>query len=344
MSNAFFGINAHLASRYGGHDLTGPVKLLRDSGASWVREEIRWDMVRVFDKPANDPTGWNFGRADDVVNAEVGADLRVLGLLGYNIEQFHLFGQPDWHQPNLDDWARYVHQMVTHFKGRIFAWEIWNEPNNQPAFWQDDTNPNDPTQLQRRIDNYIRLLRVSFATIRDADPTAEVVSAGCSNVNPEEWLDIFHAGGGTDFCDVVGVHPYIPRQSLETGRFRDHDLTRLKTFQDNIGGKSLWFTELGWSSAIPRPLHEDDLDCVGTEDAQADFLARQYTEILASGIALGPIFWYDLHEDPVDPHNPNDGFALREHHFGMLRLNPNDPNDWTQTKPVYDRFKQLAIR
>lgn len=337
MGNAFFGINAHLASRYGGQNLAGPIKLLQESGASWVREEIRWDMVRVFNQPANVDAGWNFGRADEVVNAEVAADLRILGLLGYNITS-QQFGQPDFHPPNLDDWAQYVHRMATHFKGRIFAWEIWNEPN-VPFFWQDGS-----TSVQERVDNYIKLLHVSFNTIRDADPTAEVVSAGCSNVNPEEFLEIFRDRGGTEFCDVVGVHPYIPRQSLTSERFRDHDLRNLKDFQGTIGGKALWFTELGWSSAVPRPLHEDDLDCVSTEGAQADFLEKQYTEILDSGIALGPIFWYDFHEDPVDRNNPNDSFELREHHFGMVRLNPLNGNDWTQTKPVYDRFKQLATR
>jgi hypothetical protein len=341
MANPQFGINAHIASRFGG-DPSGPVEVVRDSGAGWVREELRWDMVRVFGRSAAGDDGWRFAEVDRVIDAEKQAGLNVLGLLGYNTNSGAPW-QPDWHMPDIEQWKDYVKRIATHFRDRIDAWEVWNEPNVAGVFWLDDTDPSDGAQRSRRVDNYIQLLRATYDTIKDVDQNIRVVSAGCSNVNPGEWLDNFCIQGGLESCDAIGVHPYVPHQSLDTNRFDSHDLPALLAFQERAGGKPLWFTELGWSSAA-----DDGTDgsgaCVGTEEAQAAYLSQQYTEILASGINLGPVFWYDLHEDPVNFNDGADNPKGREHHFGLLGCDPNDRNDWTQKKAAYFAYQEMATK
>ena len=51
-----------------------------------------------------------------------------------------------WQKPGLtaepretDDWQDYVRQVATRYKGRIFAYEIWNEPNLQ-QYWIGNTD------------------------------------------------------------------------------------------------------------------------------------------------------------------------------------------------------------
>src|SRR4051794_6663892 len=105
MSSPFFGINAHLASRYGGEP-DAPVALLRDSGAGWVREELRWDMVRDFEN-----NRWNFDGVDRMLLPEMDADIQVLGLLGYNARAQRNWAA-DWHMPDIGLWTEYVKQTV----------------------------------------------------------------------------------------------------------------------------------------------------------------------------------------------------------------------------------------
>ena len=71
---------------------------------------------------------------------------------------------------NPRDWTDFLTALATRYRGRIHAYEIWNEPNLDRE-WGDKTP--DPAA-------YTRMLKDSYQAIKAADPQALVVSAGMS--------------------------------------------------------------------------------------------------------------------------------------------------------------------
>ena len=69
---------------------------------------------------------------------------------------------------------------------------------------------------------------------------------------------------------------------------------------------------------------------VGSEQAQASYMVRQYVESLDyPGLDVRHIFWYDFHDDGTDPGNV-------ENNYGLIR------NDWATPKFSYLAYRQMA--
>lgn len=77
-------------------------------------------------------------------------------------------GGPSFPPKSLADYYDFVHSFATHFKGRIKAYAIENEINS-PGFWRGS------------LEQYQELLTTAYRAIKDADPTASVVSNGVSS-------------------------------------------------------------------------------------------------------------------------------------------------------------------
>ena len=78
---------------------------------------------------------------------------------------FPASGPPD----DLEDWTDFLEDFVERYKGKIQAYEIWNEPNLTRE-WGGPPN----------AVAYVDLLRASYQTIKKFDPQALVISAGLS--------------------------------------------------------------------------------------------------------------------------------------------------------------------
>src|SRR5207249_3098127 len=89
--------------------------------------------------------------------------------------------QPQWASPTIlwpgtgppdrpSDWTEFLQALATRYKGRIQAYEVWNEPNLAREW--GDKRP-DPKA-------YASMLKASYQAIKAADPQALVVSAGMS--------------------------------------------------------------------------------------------------------------------------------------------------------------------
>ena len=61
-------------------------------------------------------------------------------------------------------YARFAGALARHFRGRVVAYEIWNE-EDETVFWHA---PVDPAR-------YAGLLRASYSAVRDGDPAAKVL-------------------------------------------------------------------------------------------------------------------------------------------------------------------------
>ena len=87
---------------------------------------FRWSLV----EPVDDRITWY----DSNINTANRRGVQIMGTLGEGL-------WPTWAdvggKPNLAEWQEFVDQMVDRYRGRVQAWEIWNEPNHsfQPDFY-----------------------------------------------------------------------------------------------------------------------------------------------------------------------------------------------------------------
>ncbi len=132
-----------------------------------------------------------------------------------------------------------MRRTVSHFKGRIKYWEIWNEQNLK-SFWVADPDPK----------AYAQFLKITYGTIKEVDPEAAVVYGGLAGV-PFDYCDKTLQAGAGQYFDVMNIHPYRGGLSTvpEIRRFlsdiqRFHELTVKYCGKD----KPLWITEMGWST------------------------------------------------------------------------------------------------
>jgi Glycosyl hydrolases family 39 len=167
---------------------------------------------------------------------------------------------------HIDDWNRYVATVAAHCKGRVHAYEIWNEPNFK-SFWTGD------------VSQMVALTREASETIRRIDPQALIVSPSATTAAGVQWLGQFLAAGGGRYVDVIGFHFYVAPQPPEAMVPLIHQVQA--TMRDNgLADKPLWDTEANWPQPKPFP----------SEDLGAAYLARAYILNWAAGVKR--LYWY----------------------------------------------------
>lgn len=252
---AYFGLHIH--------------HLDRPSPTPWpsipVPEWRLWDAdVNWYDlEPAKGQ--WQFGRLDRYLSL---AQQHGTGLL------FPFGNPPSWavarpQEPsNLDDWRAHVRTVVSRYKGRIQAYEIWNEPNLK-QFWGGTT------------DEMLALTKEASQIIHSVDPQAIVVSPSATANYGIPWFTEFLKKGGGQYVDVIGYHFYVNPQTLSPEDMVPVIQQVRQLMSDNgLGNKPLWNTETGW--APPAAMASDEV--------AAGFLARSYILSWAAGVQR--FYWY----------------------------------------------------
>jgi hypothetical protein len=138
--------------------------------------------------------------------------------------------------PNEQDWINFLTVLATRYKGKISAYQIWNEPNS-PLFWQGS-----PEELAR-------LIAVARQTIKRIDPNAIIVSPGfavsekMSHNTTRKWWKAF-AEASFPF-DVAATHAYpSPTQGIEGFQSmlkRSKDIMKLYGWNGKV-----WVTEVSF--------------------------------------------------------------------------------------------------
>ncbi|MFA0752232.1 MAG: hypothetical protein SLRJCFUN_002635, partial [Candidatus Fervidibacter sp.] len=207
---------------------TGAV-LARALGCRWVRildacAVTHWDIVEPKEGQ------WAFEREnwiDGAIDTYRKAGLKILGLL---------FGTPTWassggsvnHPPkDLEKWREYVRRVAKHFKGRINAWEVWNEPYGLGLF-------------EGKEELYLQMVKIAAEEIKAVDPQAQIV-APCTYWRLENivaWTERLIGLGLLNFADVFSFHGYEG--------YRPLDFEKVKAWSCADGKlRPVWNTEQG---------------------------------------------------------------------------------------------------
>jgi hypothetical protein len=177
------------------------LNLVKDAGFRWVKQEIPWREVEGHAKGT-----WQWASPDRIMDQIDSSGLNVIVRLGSQPEWasssviFPEVGPPD----DLQDFYDYVYTVASRYKGRVEAYQIWNEPNLAREWGQRPPNPVE----------YTKMLKVGYQAVKDADPHAIVISAGLAPTtrNDDEampdtyFVQGMYDAGAAAYFDALGVH------------------------------------------------------------------------------------------------------------------------------------------
>mgnify|MGYP001054825985 FL=1 len=260
--------------------------LIRDAGFGWVKQNVGWRDVEGAEKGA---FNWYF--TDRIVADAEKRGLKVL---------FRLDSEPAWaalekgvrssNGPPEDpqDFGDFCHALASRYRGRVQAYQVWNEPNLAREW---GGYPPDP-------EGYVELLRACYIGVKTAAPETIVVSAGLAPtgtglpmaVPDVEYLIQMYEAGAAPYFDALGLNapgykapPELsPAEAAESEMYGQQrffcfrhveDMREIMVAQGD-GDKQVVVLEMGWTTD-PRadsPYHWHAVSPM----QQADFLVRAF--------------------------------------------------------------------
>jgi len=254
-------------------------------GAKWVLDTFYWGRI----EPQQGV--WNFKNYDTFVDNNKAAGFKVIGILAYDVGWIHKDGKGRYYIPpeRLQDFNQFVRKTAEHFKGRVDAWCIWNEPNFH--FWDGSD------------DEFVELSRQAAAAIREADADV-ILLGGAFNRGffglPEKFIRKLFASGAMEKTDAVAFHPYELNPARTALLYE-----RFKKIVDDYGfADKIWVTEVGYPTGGWYPTRV-------REKKFPEFVVKTFVLLAASG--ANRLFWYQL-SDPQQRSRHNS-----ENFFGLIR-------------------------
>ncbi len=167
--------------------------LIRDAGFTWVKQWFAWSDIEGAGKGKYD---WQ--TTDRIVDQVQEFGLKLI---------VRVSDAPDWAGPppgNSDHFAAFLSALATRYKGRIQAYQVWNEPNLAREWGNKPPNAKEYTQM----------LQKAYQAIKKADPNALVISAGLAPttelsqraVPDTQFVQAMYAAGAKNYFDALGAH------------------------------------------------------------------------------------------------------------------------------------------
>ena len=263
---------------------------VRDAGFAWIKQIFAWKDIEGAAKGHYD---WS--RTDRLVSQAEQYGLKMLVRVDW---------APAWAEGgggpirDFNDYGDFVYALATRYKGKIAAYQIWNEPNLAREWGGQRPDPA----------AYARLLRVAYTRIKQADPAALVVSAGLAPTTASgdiampdvDFVRGMYQAGAKPYFDALGAHgagfkappeadpgqvandsnyynigdPNCPGSRCRIYCFRHVEDLRQIMVEYGDQGKQVVVLEFGWT-VDTRPDSPYRWHAV-SEQQQADYLVRAY--------------------------------------------------------------------
>jgi Glycosyl hydrolases family 39 len=306
-----YGINIHAPQ---GPDLAASMERVSSAGLGFVRVDFVWAAIEA------QPNQFEWSAYDAIVAAAESRGIAILGILAYT-PGWATDGPPVQGVPRaIADWEDFCFRVAHRYRGRVAAWELWNEPN-QSHFWAGS-----------RAQYVTVILDPGVAAVRAADPLAKVGGPGLAHLVSGDrdwyaWLLYVLVRSG-DRLDFVSHHVYdrdgpgdVTTRLAATTPFGTQpefwDLVnpsvREVLQQADAADRPFWLTETGWAS--------DQVGDQGQANFTSGLLDRWFTGDPARSW-ITKIFFYELRDAATAPL------------WGLLRA------DWS-AKPAYTAVRDF---
>jgi len=308
-----YGFCAHMY----GVDMGATLAKVKGAGFGWIKIQVPWKDLEGA------PGQINWGTLDPIVDACAGSGVKLF---------MSVVKAPMWARPAFEDkghdgmpenpetFGNFIGALAARYKGRVAAYEVWNEQNLGTE-----------TGMKPSVDRYMPLLKVAYRRIKAADPNALVISGA---LTPVGYTDYVHAIEDVVFmremnskglksnCDGVGVHasgfdnpPWAdPWGKIGASGFQGHPSFYFRHYENIYkafgGGKQIWITEGGWSSMYNPPAGYEYAANI-TEDMQATYAVKAFEIARSAGYIAGFMYWNLNYCVPVvPPGDEKSGFAV----------------------------------
>jgi hypothetical protein len=175
-------------------------------GVKWIRLDTHWEQIEkekgVYDWQETDKVFESVLRYGITPFVTIGNGNRIYSGTGKydDPKEAAIYGEspapPVGSPEEMEAWLNYVEKMIDRYKGKIFYWEIWNEPNHQ-SFWGAIPNGKD----------YGRLVKVTAEKIRSIQPDAKIIAGATAGINPD-YNDDFLSQCDPLNIDIISFHHY----------------------------------------------------------------------------------------------------------------------------------------
>jgi hypothetical protein len=330
--------------------------MVNDLNFGWIKQQVEW-------KDTENPKGvYYWGEIDNIVNSALAHHLNVL---------IDIAKAPTWETGGFNglpkdpqDLEDFMQAMAAHFKGRVAAYEIWNEQNLSGE--TGDVNPG----------RYVEVLKAGYLGVKAGDPNAIVLSGALSPTginDPQgkrapgamgamsdpvflEQMYQYNNGEVRRYFDVLGSHPYGFNNPPDTkwpdnpnwnpafptaadGKvdwynrsnsfyFRRIEEQRAIMEKYGDGQKQMWLTEYGWCSD-ERPDGYGECKYV-SQDQQGQYIVEAMSRAKKFYPWMGPMFLWNLNFSTFQE------WYTGPSHFSII--NP----DWSP-RPAYNAIKNRPI-
>lgn len=247
-------------------------------GVEVLRVDVGWSASQPqYAVPSAEH--WYNRRITHVLDAAARRNMKVL---------LTLHQSPEWSRPGTtgdprqfptypDLIRQWTAWLAATYGERVFAWEVWNEPNLKAFTGVDD--------VRERPVRYVPLLKAAYEGLKSGHRDAIVVFGGpCQN--DDTFIRACYELGAKPYFDVMSVHPYQGNQTVppdaddQGGRDRmTHFPAVIQVMSDYLDDeKPVWWTEFGFSVHDNNgvPSNEPWRLGVPTDAVSAEYLFRSF--------------------------------------------------------------------
>jgi polysaccharide biosynthesis protein PslG len=175
------------------------LQLVKEAGFRWVKQLFSWQDVEGAGKGTFDWT-----KTDRIVAQTEKYGLKLLVRISADPDRAFWGGLPP---ANTKDFSEYAGAVAQRYRGRIAAYQVWNEPNLAREWGGKRPDPA----------AYTKMLKATYDAIKKADATALVITAGMAPTTRDDdaampdlkfYQGIYDSMGGSSkgYYDMLGVH------------------------------------------------------------------------------------------------------------------------------------------
>jgi polysaccharide biosynthesis protein PslG len=295
---------------------------VKQAGFNWSKNQWNWSAIEKA------PGQYDWSEPDRIVDAEASAGLNIL-ISVQDSPAFYRSPSSGLMPSDPSKFGQLMQAMAARYKGRVKAYELWNEPN-----LAREAGPNiDPS-------TYLPLLKAGHDGVKAGDSSAVTFIGALSptgNSTPGVSMDdlaylqalyALNGGEARNYFDVMAAHlsgfsnppdctPSTPQCSLSGGWNNDPSFFafyRLGQYRDAMvaagdGDKKIWLTEFGYDSnpvAIPGYEYSTYI----SEDTQARFLVQAFDIARKTPYIGGVMVWNLNYQLAVPQTDEKWGFAV----------------------------------
>ncbi|MCS7250978.1 MAG: cellulase family glycosylhydrolase [Anaerolineae bacterium] len=291
-----FGVNTFLEQEVEPEKRERTVHMIAEAGFRWIRQEFPWADIEIhgkgdFEDRRHTPYRSAWEKYDHIVDLAERYGLRLIVRLTsppawsrHDGEARGAFAPPD----NPEDFADFAEAVARRYRGRIFHYQIWNEPNIAPEWGACPTCAVDP-------EAYTDLLCRAYRRLKAVDPRIVVIAGALAptlslnpyppnGINDIVFLErMYRAGAGACF-DALSVQGYGLWSGPTDRRLRPYviNINRPLYVRDVMvrhgdAHKPIYIAEMGWNS-VPDWVGDKRFGQV-TEEQKARYLVEAFERI-----------------------------------------------------------------